>query len=105
MTIMDGMERGSRIFVAGHRGLVGSAIVRGLHAQGHDNLITRTRAQLDLEDAAAVSRMFDEERPEFVFLAAAISLRCRGQCAYDIGGQSHWDAGATSRATLARRRS
>jgi GDP-L-fucose synthase len=71
MTVTGGMERDSRIFVAGHRGLVGSAIVRGLHAQGHDNLITRTRAQLDLEDAAAVSRMFDEERPEFVFLAAA----------------------------------
>ncbi len=61
----------SRIFVAGHRGLVGSAICRALAAAGHDTLITRTRAELDLCDGAAVERFFAAEKPEFVFLAAA----------------------------------
>lgn len=61
----------ARIFVAGHRGLVGSAIVRALHAAGYANLLTRTRSELNLEDAAAVQDFFAQERPEFVFLAAA----------------------------------
>jgi GDP-L-fucose synthase len=65
------MEKGSRIFVAGHRGLVGSAIVRGLEAAGYSNLLLRTRAELDLTDQRAVAEFFAEERPEFVFLAAA----------------------------------
>ena len=65
------MEKGARIFVAGHRGLVGSAIVRLLTARGYSNLLTRSSAELDLTDSAAVERWFSESRPEYVFLAAA----------------------------------
>jgi GDP-L-fucose synthase len=65
------MDKGSRIFVAGHRGLVGSAIVRGLETEGYSNLLLRTRAELDLTDERAVAEFFASERPEFVFLAAA----------------------------------
>ena len=65
------MHPDSRIYVAGHRGLVGSAIVRGLEAAGYRNLLLRTREQLDLLDAAAVAAFFAHEKPEFVFLAAA----------------------------------
>ncbi len=65
------MDQGARIFVAGHRGLVGSAILRCLHASGFENIIVRTHTELDLMDQGAVSRFFDVERPEFVFLAAA----------------------------------
>ena len=61
----------SRIFVAGHRGLVGSAIVRRLEETGCHNLLLRDRGELDLLDQAAVTRFFAEHRPEFVFLAAA----------------------------------
>ena len=65
------MDSGSRIFVAGHRGLVGSAICRSLRSQGFTNLVLRTRAELDLRNQAAVQHFFQESRPEFVFLAAA----------------------------------
>lgn len=65
------MDLSASIFVAGHRGLVGSAIVRALRHAGYDNLITRTRAELDLTDGAAVSRFFSQEKPQYVFLAAA----------------------------------
>ena len=61
----------SRIFVAGHRGLVGSAIARKLESSGHRNLLRRTRAELDLRDQGAVERFFAAEKPEYVFLAAA----------------------------------
>ena len=61
----------SRIYVAGHRGLVGGAIVRRLRAAGHTQLITRTHAELDLTDEHATRAFFHAERPEFVFLAAA----------------------------------
>lgn len=61
----------SRIYVAGHRGLAGSAIVRELQRQGYTNLVTRTHAELDLEDAAATQKFFEQERPEVMFLAAA----------------------------------
>ena len=65
------MNKDARIFVAGHKGLVGSAIVRTLGAAGSENLILRTRSELDLEDQAAVRRFFAEAAPEYVFLAAA----------------------------------
>lgn len=61
----------SSIFVAGHNGLVGSAIVRQLRAAGADRLLLRTRAELDLRSAAAVERCFAEQQPQYVFLAAA----------------------------------
>jgi GDP-L-fucose synthase len=61
-----------KIFVAGHRGLVGSAIVRRLRADGFDNLLLRPRSELDLSDQAAVNRFFEEERPDYVFFAAAM---------------------------------
>ncbi len=61
----------TRIYVAGHRGLVGSAIMRGLQTAGYRQLITRTHAELDLTDAAAVSTFFETELPEVVVLAAA----------------------------------
>ena len=65
------MELNSKIYVAGHRGLVGSAIWRTLEAKGYTNLIGRTHAELDLTDAVAVRTFFEVERPEYVFLAAA----------------------------------
>jgi GDP-L-fucose synthase len=65
------MRAEARIYVAGHRGLAGSAIVRRLQRAGYRNLITRTHAELDLVDAAAVRRFFRDEKPEYVFLAAA----------------------------------
>lgn len=65
------MEKQSRIFVAGHRGLVGLAICRGLEQRGYSNLILRTHAELDLTDRQAVRSFFDEQKPEYVFLAAA----------------------------------
>jgi len=65
------MKTASRIFVAGHRGLVGSALVRRLQSDGHSALILRRRDELDLSDSAATQAFFERERPEFVFLAAA----------------------------------
>lgn len=65
------MQRTDRIYVAGHRGMVGSAILRRLQAEGYTDLLTRTHAELDLTDPAAVDAFFDAERPDFVFLAAA----------------------------------
>jgi GDP-L-fucose synthase len=65
------MSRDSRIYVAGHRGLVGSAIVRALERAGYRNLVVRAHAELDLADQQAVRRFFEAERPEHVFLAAA----------------------------------
>lgn len=65
------MDKDRKIYIAGHRGLAGSAIVRELQRRGYTNLITRTHAELDLEDPAATQRFFEQERPEMVFLAAA----------------------------------
>jgi GDP-L-fucose synthase len=64
------MTNSSRIFVAGHRGLVGSAIVRRLEQLGHDTILTATREQLDLRDQAAVNYWFRANRPEYVYLVA-----------------------------------
>jgi GDP-L-fucose synthase len=65
------MNRSDAIYVAGHQGLVGSALVRRLRAEGHDNLLLRTREELDLTDGHAVREFFQEARPQYVFLAAA----------------------------------
>jgi GDP-L-fucose synthase len=65
------MQKDSKIYVAGHRGMVGSAIVRELQRQGYTNIITRTHAELDLTRQDQVEQFFAEERPEYVFLAAA----------------------------------
>lgn len=65
------MDKGAKIYIAGHRGMVGSAIVRRLEAEGYTNLIMRTRAELDLRNQQAVDIFFDTEKPEYVFLAAA----------------------------------
>lgn len=65
------MEKDARIYVAGHRGLVGSAIWNNLQQKGYTHLIGRTHKELDLLDGEAVRRFFDEEQPEYVFLAAA----------------------------------
>jgi GDP-L-fucose synthase len=66
-----GMEKHDKIFVAGHRGMVGSAIVRRLQTEGYTNLVLRTSKELDLRDQTAVTDFFANERPEYVFLAAA----------------------------------
>ena len=65
------MDKDAKIYVAGHRGLVGSAIVRQLEGEGYRNLVARTSAELDLRDQAATRSFFERERPEYVFLAAA----------------------------------
>ncbi|MBU4420778.1 MAG: GDP-L-fucose synthase [Proteobacteria bacterium] len=65
------MEKDSKIYIAGHRGLVGSAIMRRLKAEGYKNFITRTHAELDLTRQEKVEEFFREERPDYVFLAAA----------------------------------
>ncbi len=65
------MQKNSKIYIAGHRGMVGSAIVRELEAQGYSNIVTRTHQELDLLNQAAVNDFFNKEKPEYVFLAAA----------------------------------
>ncbi|MBS1505281.1 MAG: GDP-L-fucose synthase [Bacteroidetes bacterium] len=65
------MEKQSKIFVAGHRGMVGSSIVRKLKAEGYTNLVLRSSSELDLRDQAQVRNFFSAEKPEYVFLAAA----------------------------------
>jgi GDP-L-fucose synthase len=76
------MNKDARVFVAGHRGLVGSAIVRRLQRDGFTNLLLRTHAELNLLDAAAVDRFFAAERVDFVFLAAAKVGGIRANDAY-----------------------
>jgi len=65
------MEKASKIYIAGHRGMVGSAIFRKLKREGYSNLLVRTSSELDLRDQASVSDFFRKEKPEYVFLAAA----------------------------------
>jgi GDP-L-fucose synthase len=65
------MEKNARIYVAGHRGMVGSAIVRQLEQQGYNNILTRNSSQLDLRNQQAVQEFFAETKPDYVFLAAA----------------------------------
>ncbi|MFP5040696.1 GDP-L-fucose synthase family protein [Parasediminibacterium sp. JCM 36343] len=65
------MEKRSKIYIAGHRGMVGSAIIRRLQKDGYDNIITRTSKELDLRNQQAVNSFFETEKPDYVFLAAA----------------------------------
>ena len=65
------IEKNAKIYVAGHRGLVGSAIVRSLKKDGYTNIVKRTHSELDLTNQAAVFEFFEKERPEYVVLAAA----------------------------------
>ncbi len=65
------MEKNSKIYVAGHRGMVGSALVRKLQAEGYTNLVYKTSQELDLRNQDAVNKFFEEEKPEYVFVAAA----------------------------------
>ena len=65
------MEKQAKIYVAGHRGMVGSAIVRALQKEGYDNIVTRTHKELDLTRQDQVEKFFEKEKPEYVFLAAA----------------------------------
>ena len=65
------MDKNSKIYVAGHRGLVGSAIWNNLKSRGYNNLVGRTHSELDLTDQIAVKKFFDDERPDAVVLAAA----------------------------------
>ena len=73
------MEKNAKIYVAGHRGMVGSAIVRELKRQGYADIITRTHRELDLCRQAEVEAFFAEEKPEYVFLAAAEKCFCEGR--------------------------
>lgn len=65
------MEKDARIYVAGHRGLVGSAIMRNLERHGYENILTHSHQELDLKDQTQVNSFFEKEKPEYVFLAAA----------------------------------
>lgn len=65
------MEKGAKVYVAGHQGLVGSAILRKLTSEGYSNIVTRSFQELDLRDQTAVNEFFKKEQPEYVFLAAA----------------------------------
>jgi GDP-L-fucose synthase len=65
------MNKNNKIYVAGHRGLVGSAIVKNLISKGYTNIITRTHSELDLINQKAVEEFFEKEKPEYVILAAA----------------------------------
>jgi len=65
------MQKDSKIYVAGHRGMVGSAIVRKLESEGYSNIVKRRSSELDLRDQSAVNAFFENERPEFVFMSAA----------------------------------
>lgn len=65
------MNKTDKIYIEGHRGMVGSAILRNLQAQGFDNIITKTSTELDLRDTSSVAEFFKAKKPDYVFLAAA----------------------------------
>ena len=65
------MNKQDKIYIAGHRGMVGSAIIRKLHAEGYDNTVTRTHSEMDLTSQTAVADFFRSEKPDVVVLAAA----------------------------------
>lgn len=78
------MEKNSKIFVAGHRGLVGSAIKKELEEKGYKNLLTRTHKELDLTDTSAVKTFFEENKPEYVILSAAKVGGIQGNNTYPV---------------------
>lgn len=78
------MEKNSKIFVAGHRGLVGSAIKKELEDRGYTNLLTRTHQELDLTDTSAVKTFFEENKPEYVILSAAKVGGIQGNNTYPV---------------------
>lgn len=78
------MNKREKIFVAGHRGLVGSAIKRELENKGYENIITRTHKELDLTDSNAVSKFFEEEKPDYVILSAAKVGGIHGNNTYPV---------------------
>ena len=78
------MDKNIKIFIAGHRGLVGSAIQRELEAQGYKNIITKSHKELDLTDSDAVKTFFETEKPEWVFLAAAKVGGIHGNSTYPV---------------------
>src|SRR4051812_4799573 len=65
------MEKQAKVYIAGHRGMVGSAIMRKLHSEGFKNIVTKKSSELDLRNQQAVNDFFAKEKPEYVFLAAA----------------------------------
>ena len=73
------MDKEARIYIAGHRGLVGSAIQRVLEADGYKNILGRTHAEMDLADQDQVRAFFESEKPDYVFLAAARVARSRSE--------------------------
>ena len=83
------MDKNSKIYVAGHKGMAGSAIVRRLTSEGYNNFIFRTSSELDLRDQSAVAKFFNEAKPDYVFLAAAkvggiySNNKYRGEFLYD----------------------
>ena len=96
------MNKDCKIFVAGHRGLVGSAILKNLETKGYTNFVLRTHAELDLTDQQAVHDFFAAEKPEYVFLSAAhvggIMANSRYRAATDAGGlPAHFAPGVYER--------
>ena len=77
------MQKDSKIYIAGHRGTAGSALVGVLEQRGFKNLITRTHQELDLSNQEAVEEFFKQEKPEYVFLCAV--LPCGGECRAEGG--------------------
>ena len=71
------MDKSGKIFVAGHLGMVGSAIIRALEREGYSNLILKSRKELDLADQQAVRSFFDEQHPEYVFMAGIVDIDSR----------------------------
>src|SRR5882672_4370618 len=69
--LIRSMQKSEKVFVAGHRGMVGSALIRALEASGFNKLVKRDRSELDLADPAAVGKFFAKEKPEIVIFAAA----------------------------------
>src|SRR6478672_3735099 len=65
------MEKDSKVYIAGHRGMVGSAIMRRLQAEGYNNIVTRVSSELDLRNQVSVNKFFEQEKPDYIFLAAA----------------------------------